>query len=308
MMDIKEMRYECYRCGGTHQVKIDFDMLSDEQRKGEAPVNSNFVCPDIATMYKIVNFNLDLRINILKEASIGVDTQNSIISDFKQKYGEHDFDSKLKRIRELDFALAGIPEEYYSLLIQVLSTYHCGYFYPSITGVCALGERILNRLILKTRSHFTSSSRYKQMHGKHSLDNWDILIDTLLDWKVITTDAGDLFRKLKKIRNESIHYNDGYDFNLEAKNAIRLLIQIVNQQFDYLNRKDIFWLFDCPGEIFVRSEVLKDPFVIEFILPHCVRIGPLDEPTATPPVKAKNSPLKPLLDEEYIQIRNNRSK
>lgn len=177
-----------------------------------------------------------------------------------------------------------------------------------MTSAGALGERILNRLVIKLRVYYKSSKHYKKIWKKKSFDQWDYPVKVLLDWGVITERVSELFLKLKKYRNDSIHYNSNYDFEANSHDAIKLLAQIIDRQFNYINRKDLFWVFNVPGEIWLRSEVSSNPFIIEFVLPHCVLLGPSCEPTATPPIQTLNFPLKPLADEDFLKMRNNRNK
>lgn len=108
---------------------------------------------------------------------------------------------------------------------------------------------------------------------------------------------------MKTFRNDSIHYNIGYDFKANAHNAVVALAEIIDGQFNYEKRKDLFWVFHVLGEIFLKSEKIDDPFVKEIVLPHCALITPYSEPTADPPVRGKNTPLKPLSDEEFMNFR-----
>ena len=80
---------------------------------------------------------------------------------------------------------------------------------------------------------------------------------------------------------------------------------IINWQFNYLQRKDLFWIFNVPGEVWVRTSVNSQPFVKEFVIPHCFYLTPFCEPTATPPVKGKG-PIKPITDEQFINLGNNK--
>lgn len=61
-----------------------------------------------------------------------------MINRLKNEYGEFNFDAKLERFIKLDFAFIGFPEEYYELLMPIISAYCCGYFYPAITGASSL--------------------------------------------------------------------------------------------------------------------------------------------------------------------------
>jgi hypothetical protein len=307
-MDIREQVLNCDKCGQEHKIKIDFSKLSKMQLQGREPVLDNFICPNIYLMYRIMNFNIDTRVNALKSyRKLGLKNQEiSIINEFKAEWGELNFDAKLNRFMSLDLAFIGMPEEYYDLLIPVVTTYYCGYFYPAMTSAGALGERILNRLIIKMRDHYKSSKHYKKIWKKKSFEQWDFPVKVLKDWGVISLKVARLFLDLKQYRNDSIHYNGDYDFETNSHEAIRILAEIINIQFNYITRTDLFWVFDVPGEILLRSSVVDNPFVIEFILPHCIRIGPFCEPTASPPVKTSKYPLKPFSDKEFIELRKNK--
>ncbi|PQJ11959.1 hypothetical protein CJD36_009205 [Flavipsychrobacter stenotrophus] len=302
-MNIQLLTIVCSDCNKTHEINIDIDTLTEAQIKGTEQFSAKFTCPEIAVMYKVIGVVFDFTVNNLKDNS-PQHVRDSIANQLKEEWGGLDFEDKLQRFIKLNHAFYGTPDEYYQLLRPIVSSYCCGNFYPSITSAGALGERILNRLVLKTRDYFKSSQYYDLSIQKSS--NWPTLIKALIEWKVISEDIGDAFTKLKKYRNDSIHYNAGYDFEGNSYEAIKLLLEIVDKQFNYLNRKDLFWAFDCPGEVLVRTSALSDPFVKEFVLPYCRLITPFCEPMATPPIRGKNTPLKPLSDEDFIKIRSSK--
>jgi len=304
-MDNRKLLLPCESCGKTHPYEIDFDSLTAGQKGGVEPLISNFICPDSAWMYRVLNFAIDTRARILNNASIK-DAHSNIVDGLRSDWGAHRFDDKLKRFKDLDLSFLGIPEEYYNLLWDVVSSYCCGRFYPAMTSAGALGERILNRLLIKTRAYFKSSNDYKKIYRKDSFENWDEPIRILNDWQIIDSNVVTAFKSLKKFRNDSIHYSNGYNFEANSHDAVAALSEIIDKQFNYERRTDLFWVFDVPGEIFVRSEKVEDPFVKEFVIPNCALISPLCEPTATPPVKGKDVPQKPLTDEDFLRIRRER--
>ncbi len=79
---------------------------------------------------------------------------------------------------------------------------------------------------------------YKKVYSKQGFPDWDFAVQVLLDWKVISAEVADSFLELKKFRNDAIHYNDGYDFQINTKTAVVLMAKIVEKQFGYLERKD----------------------------------------------------------------------
>lgn len=257
-----------------------------------------------------MGFVLDTRVNIFKlptPKSLQLQFKNQL----KSELGAHDIYVKIERLIKLDLSFIGIPEEYYNLLWTVTSIYCNGYFYLAMSSAGSLVERILNRLILKTRGYFTTTEHFKRIGRKKSFDQWDKVIEILEDWQIITKEVSELFTKLKKYRNDSIHYNGDYDFELYSHEALKTLSEIINKQFNYHNRTDLFLVYNSPGEIWVRSEKIIDPFVREFVLPYCLQLTPFCEPFANPPIQGRNTPLKPITDEEFISIRiskNNENK
>lgn len=299
------MILNCERCGQQHEIDIDQSTLTPRQRQGIDPVIESFICPDVACMHRVTSYALDTRSTILNQP--GIEQQrDQLIQSLISKWGEQNFNQKLARFKDINISLLGLPDEYYELLVPIIDAYSCGYYYPSMTAAGSLGERILNRLIIKTRKHYRSSKHYKKIYGKHSFDDWVKVTNILKEWGVISEEVSDLFLRLKQFRNDSIHYNQDYDFVENSREAILTLLEIIDLQFNYVKRKDLFWVFDVPGEIWVKSEVVDDPFVIEFVLPHCLQLSPLDEPMASPPFKEKGARTKPLSDEEFIEIRRSR--
>lgn len=304
-MDKRILKYDCQRCKQLHEIEVDFDVLSERQRKGIDPILT-FICPNVARMYKVCSFAVDTRARILNNDALK-NLHGTIVNSLIKDWGEFEFDKKLKRFKNLDLSFLGIPEEYYYLLWDVVSSYCCGRFFTAMTSAGSLGERILNRLIIKTRDYYKTSPYYKQIYRKNSFDQWEKPICILEDWGVISTNVAKSFDRLKKYRNDSIHYNDGYDFDMNSHNAVISLAEIINGQFNYEKRQDLFWVYHVPGEILLKSDKIDEPFVKEFVIPHCVLITPYCEPTATPPIVGTNTPIKPLSDEDFIRLRKSRN-
>ena len=306
---MKVLKILCDKCGQKHPVNIEAASLTDKQQKGEEQININFICPNVALMYRVFDFDFDTRVNAIKSLreSGQTDRETEIVNELKNEWGVVDFDRKLERFLTLDLAFAGIPEEYYTLIQSVVSAYCCGYFYPAMTSAGALGERILNRLIIRLRDYFKSSIHYKSIYRKNSFEQWDNPVKILNDWGIISNEVAYLFLELKQFRNDSIHYNEGYDFEKNSHNSVKILAKIIEKQFDYTKRRDLFWTFVVPGEIWLRSNVKNDPFVKEFILPHCLLLGPFCEPIGSQEKKGKKFPLKPLSDESFLEMRKNRN-
>lgn len=73
---------------------------------------------------------------------------------------------------------------------QARRAFVTGAYYPALVAACALGERILNHLVLDMRDSFKSSDHYKKVYRKDSLDDWPFAVVVLTDWKVLVDSVG----------------------------------------------------------------------------------------------------------------------
>jgi hypothetical protein len=96
---------------------------------------------------------------------------------------------------------------------QVRVAFVMGAYYPALTSACALGERILNHLILTLRDEFKATPEYKTVYSKESFDDWSLPIKTLESWGVFLPDTAIGFRQLKDKRNRAIHFRPEVDRN-----------------------------------------------------------------------------------------------
>jgi hypothetical protein len=156
---------------------------------------------------------------------------------------------------------------------QARAAFVGGQYYPALTGVTALGERVLNHLVLALRDHYTGSAIYRRVHRKDSFDNWYLAIDALHEWGVLTEAAEAQFRQLAQRRNEALHFNPETAPNVRAL-ALEALLQfgrIIDAQFPCFGAHP--WLFTPPGEVYIRKEWERVPFIQLVYVPNAVHVG-----------------------------------
>lgn len=162
---------------------------------------------------------------------------------------------------------------------QIRRSFVMGAYYPALTGACALGERILNHLVILLRDEFRTTPEYKRVRSKDSFDNWELAIGTLGAWNILLPDAAAAFRELQTIRTRSIHFRPEVDMNdrqmaLEARGC---LLRIVELQFGAGGGK-AWTMPETPGEIFIKKEAESWPFVKHVYLSNCHLVGPRHTP------------------------------
>jgi len=185
------------------------------------------------------------------------------------RYGQYDIENKLTRYLEFDAPNICIVSEYLDLLHSIADAYVYGSYYPALTGACSLGERIFNILILRLRQHYRGHELYKQVHGKGSFQDWDEAINVLKGWNVIDSGVERDYRGLADLRNKSVHFGNISNIRELSIAALKKVMGITDKLFG--QKSDYF--FWCPGEIYVKKEKEKEPFVREFIIPNCVYLG-----------------------------------
>jgi len=202
--------------------------------------------------------------------------QDNVRQALVAEYGPVNFEQKLTNyidFGDLPFCIVAFHNEFFR---QVRSAFVTEAYYPSLTGACALGERILNHLILTLRDEFKARPEYKRVYKKGSFDNWDVVVDTLESWGVLMAPVATAFRKLASIRNQSLHFEAGLEMRVRdtALQAIGTLREIVSHQFSALGPQPWF-IASTPGASFIKRTYESDPFVKHVYIPRCAYVGPL---------------------------------
>ena len=222
-------------------------------------------------------------------------------------------DEKVDNFIALDANPISVTAFHNNFLHQIRSAYVMGSYYPALTGSCALGERILNHLILRLRDNYRDTEEYKKIYRKDSFDNWDFAINTLEAWSVLLPEAVSCFRELKEIRNKSIHFNPETDTNDKelALEAIRKLQGIINGQFSGFGTQPWF-IPGTRGACYIKQDYEPVPFVREIVIPNCLKVGHLHRLEHTQNGWVVHDPGNyadiEITDERFVELINNRER
>ncbi|MFA5240514.1 MAG: hypothetical protein WC476_12515 [Phycisphaerae bacterium] len=234
--------------------------------------------------YRVLNYDFDTRANFLT-ISIKPDWEENVKKQWENNkrhvregllftYGIEDSEQKIQNFIDIGAIPFSVIAFHNVFFRQSREAFVIGSYYPALTSACALGERILNQLILHLRDYFKLSPEYKKVYRKDSFDDWDLAINVLENWKVLLPSTAQSFRELKAIRNASLHFNPETDTNTRqtAKEAIKKLSAIIQEQFAGFGKQP--WFIPCrKGTTFVRKDWENNPFVKEIILPNCYLVG-----------------------------------
>lgn len=203
------------------------------------------------------------------------DRRAQTIAGLANEFGERHADTKVQNFIDLGPKPFSILAFHNAFFAQVRTAFVMRSYYPALTGACALGERILNHLILHLREDYRGTPEYRAVYRKESFDDWSVAIDTLVTWNVLLPSAVVDFRSLMDKRHRALHFRPQVDTNARALSleAVLCLQRIIGEQFSAFGAQPWF-ITGVPGEMYIRQEWEARPFVLRLYLPNAVRVGP----------------------------------
>lgn len=203
-------------------------------------------------------------------------TRAQLVDRLSAEYGTAAIDQVIENVAELGPKSMSLVAYHNAFNEQIRHSFVSGSYYPALVAACALGERILNHLVLDLRDGFRTSPHYKKVYRKESFDDWSFAVKILTDWKVLADGVAVEFEKLNKLRNDSVHFNqETYRLlRSDALLAVQRIDLILAAQFGYLGSQPWF-IENTPGAQFVKECYESHAFVRKYVIPVSGFVGPL---------------------------------
>ncbi len=236
--------------------------------------------------YRVLEMSFDTRALVLGEEILETwdesvkeqwrSSREGIAQSVIAEFGSLESERKLKDFVDfgvIPFSILAFHNRFFN---QIRGSFVSGAYYPALTAACALGERILNHLLIELREEFRSSAEYKDVYRKKSFDNWKLPIQTLASWGVLLPEVTSAFRRLHDVRTRAIHFRPEVDSNDReiALEAIAILREIIDNQFGAHGNQPWF-IKGTPGVTYLTQDATTFPFVQKFYVPRCRLVGPL---------------------------------
>jgi len=235
--------------------------------------------------YHPYSFDFDSTALLLEEPSehweeqvreLHLKNRDHVIAKLKEQYGVLRHDQITQNLRDLGpkaFSLIAYHNQFYH---QAREAFIIGSYYPALVAACALGERILNHMILDLREDFKSSAHYRRVYRKDSFDDWNFATDVLSDWNILVQDVADHFLELGRLRHRSLHFNpETYRvLRQDALAALKLVGNIVSKQFGFFGHQPWF-IEGTAGAQFIKKSYETHPFVRKYLIPQSGFVGVL---------------------------------
>lgn len=243
--------------------------------------------------YRVVEMSFDTRAVLLEnlddadtrawEPSVlaqHMENQRNILEGLLAEYGRVDGQRKIEDFRALGAAPFSIVAEHNTLLGQVRQAFTAGAYYPALVGAAALGERIINELILTLRADYAAHKKTsRRIRTNSAFPDWNHPLDVLEAWTVITAKTRKLLTELEEIRHASVHYTSPVASAARsvALGAIVLVQEIVSDIFGTLWREGVT-IDGTTGVVMIRRDAEQIPLIRHFLLPRAVLVSPRHAP------------------------------
>jgi hypothetical protein len=191
------------------------------------------------------------------------------------EFGGQQHEQKIQNFTDLGANPISLLTFHNTFLSQCRNSFVLGSYYPALVSACTLGERILNRLVLRLREYFKATPDYKKVYRQESFNNWTYAIKTLESWGVLLPEPATEFRQLERCRNRSVHFDPEADHNDRdlALEAVKLLQSIIEKQFSACGGQP-WYIPGAKGAAYVAKAYESNPFVKEVVLGSCISVGP----------------------------------
>ena len=204
------------------------------------------------------------------------ENKKKTLKGLEWEFGSNDFDAKVTRFKEVGVSPFSMISFHNRFFAEIRQAFVAGYYYPGLTGACALGERMLNHMLLILRDEFSHTPEYKRVYRKKSFDDWSLAISTLSAWSILDEALEKRFSELKELRNKSIHFNHETYTSIrpDSLKAIEILSEIISLRFGFFRKEHSWAINGTKGAQFIKKEFETDPFIRKFYIPRCPFVGP----------------------------------
>jgi hypothetical protein len=192
------------------------------------------------------------------------------------EFGNADHERKISDFIALEAAPWSIVDLHNEFIAQIRTGFVIGAYYPALVASGALGERVLNQLIVRLRDDYASHPATVDVADARSFSNWRTCITALEAWGVLDGKIAERFRKLHRLRNRAIHYGEhlnNSNARQDALTSILMIQEIVERLFAAMGGPPTF-IPGTAGHSFIGRENENIPLVRKFYLPACVLVSP----------------------------------
>lgn len=93
--------------------------------------------------------------------ALHIESRNKVIERLKAEYGERHHAQVIQNTKDLGAKAFSVVSYHNAMHEQARRAFVSGLYFPALLAACALGERILNHLIIDLRDQYKTSPHYR---------------------------------------------------------------------------------------------------------------------------------------------------
>jgi hypothetical protein len=192
------------------------------------------------------------------------------------EFGNAEHERKIADFGALGAAPWSVIDRHNLFMRQIRDAFAFGAYYPALVGACALGERLLNELVIRLRGEYSSHPATAKVATQRTFNDWILCIEALFKWGVLDDPLATKLNNLRKFRNRSVHYGAHLiesDARDDALHAVLLIQEVIEGLFKPHGGPPRF-IAGTSGHTFLSLRAESEPFTREFLLPASILVSP----------------------------------
>lgn len=195
------------------------------------------------------------------------------IDRLRYNHGDANLDGVILNIQALGADPFSTIGWHLQLWKQVRHAFVSGAYFPAAVGAGALAERVLNHLLIDLADDCATEAERRKIDAPKS-PTYAAALQILTRWEVLEPASGEQFERLRIIRNDLVHFNDGLYQDLRGRSleAVTVLRDALDGQWGVFVRRRL--IPGTPGVLYARKAVEGEPFFRRYIAPVMAYVSP----------------------------------
>lgn len=191
-------------------------------------------------------------------------------------HGEANLEAVIANIRDLGSDPFSTIGWHLQLWREVRHAFVSGAYFPAAVGAGAAAERILNHLLVDLADHYATDADRRKIEAPKA-PTYAAAMEILNRWTVLEPAAAEHFERLRIIRNDLVHFNDGLynDPRGRSLEAVTVLRDALDGQWGVFVQRRL--IPGTTGIMYARKAVEDEPFFRHYLAPVMAYVSPHHE-------------------------------
>jgi hypothetical protein len=195
------------------------------------------------------------------------------IDRLRHAHGEDRLEQVVQNAMDLGSDPWSVLAWHNQLWLDVKHTFLTCCYYSAAVAAGALGERVVNHLLIDLADDYATAADRSVIFAKQS-PTFGRALTVLRRWAVLEPAAQRHFERLRDLRNGLVHFDAALYSDLRSRSleAVSSLRDALDAQFGVFVERRL--IPNTPGELYLKRAVEDEPFVRHYVLPLALHVGP----------------------------------